>query len=416
MGIPIFISPDESKPTTCLAAEKTSILSRSFVSRHRHRPLSRGDGAASNALGEMRRRRRIEASFQAPEELRELTTFNVENMRPGDLPATLNSRAIVTFERERERMRQRSSIINHERSSLLDSEIQVSLIPAAVTEYGDSNESDEISPQAYRIHQARLNHNRRMGERNSASPPALDAADPQNQLVSSRQGVSPEQSRSNSHDHQFILASTQRRQNTNLQSDNSHSSLTHPESHESQERLRALTQLSIELDRSRRSTFHAHLAGLGETDSIRNPSIDPWQRFMARNLPNRQSSREASTAIVPEDQSNSGQVSANITAAGTDRIEEFELRLECASDPGTDTESEVEEVQIFGMRTAEPLLATTDLYNGRNNESQHQENVDSDDLDGWHRVISRLTERDDIPDEWWASVGLSRTLRPRSES
>ncbi|CCU78409.1 unnamed protein product [Blumeria hordei] len=416
MGIPIFISPDESKPTACLATEKTPIPSRSFVSRHRNRPLSRGDGVASNALGEMRRRRRIEASFQAPEELRELATFNVENMRPGDLPATLNSRAIVTFERERERMRQRSSIINHERRRRLGSEIQVSLIPAAVTESGESNESDETSQHAERLRQTRINYIRRTAERNSASPPALDAVDLQNQLVSSWQGISPEQSRSNSHDHQFILASTYRRQNTNLQSDNSYSSLTHSDSNELQERTRALTQLSIDLDRSRRSTFQAHVAGLSDTDRIRDSSVDPWQRFVARTVPNRQSSIEASTASVQEDQSNSGQFPANITADGTDRIEEFELRLECASDPGTDTESEAEEVQIFDMRTAESLLATTDLYNGRNNESQHQENVDSDDLDGWHRVISRLTERDDIPDEWWASVGLSRTLRPRSES
>lgn len=32
-------------------------------------------------------------------------------------------------------------------------------------------------------------------------------------------------------------------------------------------------------------------------------------------------------------------------------------------------------------------------------------------LDGMHRIISRLAERNEIPDEWWASAGLSRNLR-----
>jgi hypothetical protein len=29
-------------------------------------------------------------------------------------------------------------------------------------------------------------------------------------------------------------------------------------------------------------------------------------------------------------------------------------------------------------------------------------------LNGMHRIISRLAERDDIPESWWASVGLRR--------
>jgi len=33
-----------------------------------------------------------------------------------------------------------------------------------------------------------------------------------------------------------------------------------------------------------------------------------------------------------------------------------------------------------------------------------------DQLRGMHQIIAGLVERDDIPDEWWASVGLSRNL------
>lgn len=36
---------------------------------------------------------------------------------------------------------------------------------------------------------------------------------------------------------------------------------------------------------------------------------------------------------------------------------------------------------------------------------------EAEHLGGMHRIISRLAERDDIPDEWWAGAGLSRNLR-----
>jgi hypothetical protein len=34
-----------------------------------------------------------------------------------------------------------------------------------------------------------------------------------------------------------------------------------------------------------------------------------------------------------------------------------------------------------------------------------------DNLDGMHDIISGLAQQDHIPDEWWASAGLSRNLR-----
>lgn len=33
------------------------------------------------------------------------------------------------------------------------------------------------------------------------------------------------------------------------------------------------------------------------------------------------------------------------------------------------------------------------------------------ELSGWQRIVRGLADRDDIPDEWWAEAGLSRTLR-----
>lgn len=38
----------------------------------------------------------------------------------------------------------------------------------------------------------------------------------------------------------------------------------------------------------------------------------------------------------------------------------------------------------------------------------------SDWLTGLHRIVRGLVSRDDIPDEWWAEVGLTRSMREDS--
>jgi hypothetical protein len=49
-------------------------------------------------------------------------------------------------------------------------------------------------------------------------------------------------------------------------------------------------------------------------------------------------------------------------------------------------------------------------------DASAQEGIsDPEQIRGLHRIISALAEQDDVPDEWWASAGLSRNLR-REES
>ncbi|KAI1812550.1 hypothetical protein GGS20DRAFT_557490 [Poronia punctata] len=51
-----------------------------------------------------------------------------------------------------------------------------------------------------------------------------------------------------------------------------------------------------------------------------------------------------------------------------------------------------------------------------NDESEGEEDEDADDggrlewLSGMHRIVAALASRDDIPDEWWAQAGLSRSM------
>ena len=36
--------------------------------------------------------------------------------------------------------------------------------------------------------------------------------------------------------------------------------------------------------------------------------------------------------------------------------------------------------------------------------------ADGERMGGMQRIVQRLARREDIPDEWWAEVGLSRTI------
>jgi hypothetical protein len=50
-------------------------------------------------------------------------------------------------------------------------------------------------------------------------------------------------------------------------------------------------------------------------------------------------------------------------------------------------------------------------------EGSESQNVSGgeEDLSGMQRIISNLTWRQDIPDEWWAEAGLRRTFPPDTE-
>jgi hypothetical protein len=42
--------------------------------------------------------------------------------------------------------------------------------------------------------------------------------------------------------------------------------------------------------------------------------------------------------------------------------------------------------------------------------ARHHGATDSDDLGRMQHIVRRLARREDIPDEWWAEVGLSRNF------
>lgn len=47
-------------------------------------------------------------------------------------------------------------------------------------------------------------------------------------------------------------------------------------------------------------------------------------------------------------------------------------------------------------------------------ETTPSADTSSDWLTGLHRIVRGLASREDIPDEWWAEAGLSRSMREDS--
>jgi hypothetical protein len=39
-----------------------------------------------------------------------------------------------------------------------------------------------------------------------------------------------------------------------------------------------------------------------------------------------------------------------------------------------------------------------------------------DDWAGMQRIVSSIVRREDVPDDWWADAGLTRTLRQEESS
>jgi hypothetical protein len=82
------------------------------------------------------------------------------------------------------------------------------------------------------------------------------------------------------------------------------------------------------------------------------------------------------------------------------------------SDSGSNTEEEEEDIfELHGanlgtMRIVRPFrFSWADVATARPGRTSTE---DTEHLGGMQRIISRLAERDDIPEEWWRMAGLRR--------
>lgn len=177
------------------------------------------------------------------------------------------------------------------------------------------------------------------------------------------------------------------------------------------------------LERARRSAREAYVDGLGDRDRSLSPENGAvWDTLLTSITPDPQppsaGSSFTSAAAAASSSTASAAASASTSMTSTGPSDEQTPARDCdVSESGSNTEEEEDDdmyglsnfVRSNGAQTwrsyAEAVLAPPD------EASANDIMNDGEGLGGMRSIISRLAERDDIPDSWWASAGLSRNLR-----
>ncbi|TRX97285.1 hypothetical protein FHL15_002079 [Xylaria flabelliformis] len=167
----------------------------------------------------------------------------------------------------------------------------------------------------------------------------------------------------------------------------------------------------------RRAQRARYLDGLGDRDRSLSPEV--WDTLQSTLTPDPQppsvGSSFASTVVSATASQAHGSDSANTSITAPD--EEIEPPCDpVIENSGSDSEDDV------GGRLIEPSRQPTPRarrsYADVVAEPQSRQSPESADtidhdrewLSGMHRIVRGLASRGDIPDEWWAQAGLSRSM------
>ncbi len=182
---------------------------------------------------------------------------------------------------------------------------------------------------------------------------------------------------------------------------------------------------------SRRQSFReflhqARMDGLGDRDRSLSPEGgSAWDTLLTSITPDPQppsagssfaSSSAAAAAATSSSNSEPRWVSAQSNSmTSLDRTDELRSLRDCdePSSPGSsDSNTENDDVDAQDLHNA--LLLNREAERLWRSSYADVARADAGDsspdspLEGMHRIISRLAERDDLPESWWASVGLRR--------
>ncbi len=181
------------------------------------------------------------------------------------------------------------------------------------------------------------------------------------------------------------------------------------------ERVQALNRTANNIERSRRLIRQARMDGLGDRDRSLSPEGGAaWDTLLTSITPDPQppsggsSFASTSAAAAATSSSSSGPASASTSMTSLDRTGDHECDV---SESGSNTEDEedIYELQDFSRNRGDRFWRTyADVVTARADRATRN---DTEHLGGLHRIISRMARRDEVPDTWWASAGLSRNLR-----
>ena len=159
------------------------------------------------------------------------------------------------------------------------------------------------------------------------------------------------------------------------------------------------------------------IGGLGDRDRSLSPEGDNvWDTLLSTLTPDPQppslgssfASASASAAATQSTAAASSRTSFTTPDAADESI--FEPPCESGCD-NSDTEGEDEEDAMDQLQTYIPGLrprrrSYADVARGNNEDPLEL----LGGIGGMQRIVRNLARREDIPDEWWADAGLSRTL------
>jgi hypothetical protein len=165
----------------------------------------------------------------------------------------------------------------------------------------------------------------------------------------------------------------------------------------------------------------AQLDGLGDRNRSLSPENDDvWDTIVTTLTPDPQppsvgssfASASASASAAASHSAATGSSGTSLT--GPDTAEESAFEPPCESGcENSDTEGDEDDEM-----ERNPLMHfPSGLRTGRRSYADVTRSHSGDDqlellggIGGMQRIVRNLARREDIPDEWWAEVGLSRTL------
>ncbi|KAK0643022.1 hypothetical protein B0T16DRAFT_415106 [Cercophora newfieldiana] len=167
----------------------------------------------------------------------------------------------------------------------------------------------------------------------------------------------------------------------------------------------------------------ASFDGLGDRNRSLSPEGDNvWDTLLTTLTPDPQPPSVGSSFASASASAAASQAPATLSSrtsfAGPDTAEEsFDPPCESGCE-NSDTEGDEDDEMEQNPLTRFP----TGLRSSRRSYADVTRNVDDSPLEmlggigGMQRIVSNLARREDIPDEWWAEAGLSRTLSREASS
>ncbi len=176
----------------------------------------------------------------------------------------------------------------------------------------------------------------------------------------------------------------------------------------------------------------ARLDGLGDRDRSLSPDGEgAWETMLTTLTPDPQlpsagssfasASAATSASSTSDSQGTSMTTMSSIHNESTRINAAIENVCDILEDSNTssamsDTEAEDEEEDIYELQDDHDARdrfwrSYADVVASRADRvARHHGAADTDNLGGMQRIVRRLARREDIPDEWWAEAGLSRTF------